>query len=156
MATLQYEQHAYARLRDTLVEPVGVLDTSPPDDEPAFLYLHTLQDETVQGAAMISVSPGTVLQELEEAFDPLSEPLSTVWHFPVDDFIRKLRKELRGLIFMETPEEGVAHLPTEDQPIWESVAQIGAAVPPEEWANVPRDAAKHFKQILYGEPEGSE
>jgi hypothetical protein len=40
------------------------------------------------------------------------------------------------------------------RPIWEIVAEIGAAVPEEEWAKVPTDLAKNLDHYLYGAPKG--
>lgn len=36
------------------------------------------------------------------------------------------------------------------RPIWEEFAEIGASVPPEEWARLPRDLAKNHEHYLYG------
>jgi len=36
------------------------------------------------------------------------------------------------------------------RPIWEVFAEIGASVPPEEWAKLPTDLAKNYKHYLYG------
>jgi hypothetical protein len=38
------------------------------------------------------------------------------------------------------------------RPIWEVAVEIGAAVPPEEWAKVPTDLSKNLDHYLYGEP----
>jgi hypothetical protein len=38
-------------------------------------------------------------------------------------------------------------------PIWERVMAIGASVPPEEWAKLPRDYAKNFRHYRYGTPK---
>ena len=42
------------------------------------------------------------------------------------------------------------------KPIWEIAAEIGASVPDEEWAKVPRDAAKNLDHYLYGAPKEKE
>jgi hypothetical protein len=39
------------------------------------------------------------------------------------------------------------------RPVWELVVEIGAHVPPEEWAKVPADFARHAKHYLYGAPK---
>lgn len=39
------------------------------------------------------------------------------------------------------------------RPIWERVVEIGAAVPPEDWARVPRDLSKNLDHYLYGAPK---
>jgi hypothetical protein len=41
------------------------------------------------------------------------------------------------------------------RPIWETVAEVGASVPAEEWAKLPGDLSKRLDGYLYGfEPEG--
>ena len=38
-------------------------------------------------------------------------------------------------------------------PVWERVVEIGAAVPSEDWARVPRDLSKNLDHYLYGAPK---
>jgi hypothetical protein len=38
-------------------------------------------------------------------------------------------------------------------PVWERIVEIGAAVPTEDWARVPRDLAKNLDHYLYGAPK---
>ncbi len=38
------------------------------------------------------------------------------------------------------------------RPIWEEVLEIGASVPPEEWAKVPTDLSINLHHYLYGAP----
>jgi len=42
---------------------------------------------------------------------------------------------------------------TEVKPIWEAVLEIGASVPEQEWAKVPKDGAKNLHHYLYGAPK---
>lgn len=49
----------------------------------------------------------------------------------------------------EKPAEKAA-LDASTRPVWEIVAEIGAAVPDSEWAKVPRDLAKNLDHYLYG------
>ncbi len=42
------------------------------------------------------------------------------------------------------------------KPIWETVAEMGAAIPDEEWAKVPRDGARNLDHYLYGSPKQEE
>ncbi len=42
------------------------------------------------------------------------------------------------------------------KPIWEIALEIGASVPEEEWAKVPRDLAKNLHHYLYGAPKKTE
>lgn len=42
------------------------------------------------------------------------------------------------------------------KPIWEVAVEIGASVPDEEWAKVPRDAARNLHHYLYGAPKEKE
>ncbi|HSN89294.1 MAG TPA: hypothetical protein VL025_21185 [Thermoanaerobaculia bacterium] len=44
----------------------------------------------------------------------------------------------------------------EARPIWEIVAEIGAAVPEEVWARVPEDLSINFRHYLYGAPKEEE
>jgi hypothetical protein len=44
----------------------------------------------------------------------------------------------------------------DERPIWDIIAEIGAAVPPEEWAKVPRDLSINLDHYLYGSPKVSE
>jgi hypothetical protein len=39
------------------------------------------------------------------------------------------------------------------RPIWEIAVEIGAEVPDEEWAKLPRDLSMNLDAYLYGEPE---
>ncbi len=39
------------------------------------------------------------------------------------------------------------------RPIWEIVAEIGAQIPDEEWANLPNDGSVNYKHYLYGVPK---
>lgn len=36
------------------------------------------------------------------------------------------------------------------QPLWKSITDIGATLPPEEWAQIPTDFAAHLDRYLYG------
>ena len=38
-------------------------------------------------------------------------------------------------------------------PVWERIVEIGAAVPSEDWARVPRDLSKNLDHYLYGAPK---
>jgi len=42
------------------------------------------------------------------------------------------------------------------RPIWEVIAELGAAVPEEEWAKVPSDLSKNLDHYLYGAPKSDE
>ena len=42
------------------------------------------------------------------------------------------------------------------RPIWETVAQIGAQIPDDEWKQVPEDSSINYKRHLYGAPAQSE
>lgn len=42
------------------------------------------------------------------------------------------------------------------KPIWEAIAELGASIPEEEWAKVPRDASKNLHHYLYGAPKEDE
>jgi hypothetical protein len=46
-------------------------------------------------------------------------------------------------------------LPVHERPIWERLAAIGAAVPPDAWNDVPTDLATNVDQYLYGTKKGS-
>jgi hypothetical protein len=35
-------------------------------------------------------------------------------------------------------------------PVWQTVIELGANLPPEEWDRVPKDLAANFKRYLYG------
>lgn len=39
------------------------------------------------------------------------------------------------------------------RPIWEVVAEIGAQIPDQEWAEVPDDSSINYKHYLYGAPK---
>lgn len=41
------------------------------------------------------------------------------------------------------------------KPIWEMIVEIGAAVPPEDWDNVPTDGAQKLNHYLYGHAKKS-
>jgi len=41
-------------------------------------------------------------------------------------------------------------------PIWETIVNIGQAVPKEEWARIPTDLARNVDHYLYGSPKVSE
>src|SRR5205085_196335 len=43
----------------------------------------------------------------------------------------------------------------EARPIWEVIAELGKAVPVEEWAKVPEDAAANLDHYLYGHPKST-
>jgi hypothetical protein len=45
---------------------------------------------------------------------------------------------------------GEAQFDPSAKPIWEVLAEIGARVPAEEWAKVPRDLSEHLDHYLYG------
>jgi hypothetical protein len=42
------------------------------------------------------------------------------------------------------------------KPIWDTIVELGASIPEEEWAKVPRDAAKNLHHYLYGAPKQEE
>ena len=42
------------------------------------------------------------------------------------------------------------------RPIWETAAEIGAAVPDEAWATLPPDASRQVDHYLYGAPKERE
>lgn len=44
----------------------------------------------------------------------------------------------------------------ERKPIWEVVAEIGAALPAEAWKDVPSDLSKNLDHYLYGAPRQEE
>jgi hypothetical protein len=46
-------------------------------------------------------------------------------------------------------------LPVHERPIWERLAEIGAAAPPEAWNDVPTDLATNVDRYLYGTKKGS-
>lgn len=55
--------------------------------------------------------------------------------------------------------EGIGEAPEYDdsaRPIWEEVLEIGASVPPEEWAKVPADLSINLHHYLYGAPKEEE
>lgn len=44
----------------------------------------------------------------------------------------------------------------ERKPLWQQIVEIGAAVPREEWAKVPRDFSMQTDHYLYGGPRREE
>ena len=61
-----------------------------------------------------------------------------------------------------TVDEGRPRLPLDEfepdpekQPFWERIIEIGARVPPEEWAKVPKDLSVNLDHYLYGTPKVS-
>ncbi len=42
------------------------------------------------------------------------------------------------------------------RPFWEDIIALGARVPPEEWAKVPKDLSVNLDHYLYGSPKEEE
>lgn len=118
-----------------------------------------------------------------ESEDTLDEPvvtlIVTLLDRPVDDFLHILqRPQLREfcrfwdavaeqtgsapdrsgtlITFGQTgPQVEIPKRVPEQQvpPIWQMAAEIGASVPDEEWAKVPRDLSRNVDHYLYGAPK---
>ncbi len=56
----------------------------------------------------------------------------------------------------EQAEARVKELVAPTKPIWETVAEMGAAIPAEAWDKVPRDGARNLDHYLYGSPKQEE
>jgi hypothetical protein len=41
------------------------------------------------------------------------------------------------------------------RPVCEVVAELGTAVPPDDWARVPKDLAENLDHYLYGKPKAA-
>jgi hypothetical protein len=53
--------------------------------------------------------------------------------------------------------ESQAHMKDPNaRPIWEIAEMLGAQIPAEELARIPKDAAKNYKHYLYGHPKEEE
>jgi len=63
--------------------------------------------------------------------------------------------EAEVLITVERSEEDPEY-DSSARPIWEEVVEIGARVPPEEWAKVPSDLSINLDHYLYGAPKEEE
>lgn len=44
---------------------------------------------------------------------------------------------------------------TTERPVWETIAELGAQIPDEEWAKVPVDSSINSKHYLYGAPKNA-
>lgn len=44
----------------------------------------------------------------------------------------------------------------DDKPLWQRIVQIGASVPPEDWAEMPTDGSINLDHYLYGAPKCEE
>jgi len=53
----------------------------------------------------------------------------------------------------ETDNGKVISLEPEEKPFWKRIIEIGAQVPPEEWAKIPKDLARNFEHYMYGGPK---
>lgn len=62
------------------------------------------------------------------------------------------RKENQKLID-ETNNGKVISLEPEEKPFWKRIIEIGAQVPEEEWAKIPKDLARNFEHYMYGGPK---
>lgn len=56
----------------------------------------------------------------------------------------------------EEPLGEPARTDEERKPLWQRIVEIGASVPPEEWAKVPRDFSMQTDHYLYGGPRREE
>jgi len=72
----------------------------------------------------------------------------------IDDSLESLnaQKENQKLIDETTNGKGIS-LEPEEKPLWKRLMEIGAQVPDEEWAKLPRDLARNFEHYMYGAPK---
>ncbi len=66
--------------------------------------------------------------------------------------ILSARKE-KHLLIDETDNGKIISLEPEEKPLWKRLMEIGARVPDEEWAKLPRDLARNFEHYMYGAPK---
>ncbi|MBO1351572.1 MAG: hypothetical protein EBE86_031295 [Hormoscilla sp. GUM202] len=59
----------------------------------------------------------------------------------------------KHLLIDETDNGKVISLEPEEKPLWKRLMEIGARVPDEEWAKLPRDLARNFEHYMYGAPK---
>ncbi|MGK7904091.1 MAG: hypothetical protein AB4352_22315 [Hormoscilla sp.] len=62
------------------------------------------------------------------------------------------RKE-KNSQFNDTDNGKGISLESEEKPLWKRIIEIGARVPEEEWAKIPKDLARNFEHYMYGAPK---